>query len=294
MNRIMHGSSLRNLLIAVIIVVVCMPCVVYANMAAPKDADIGTSITLEKNEEIAVLSEVLDITVEDDKAFIVATYRMKNATEETVATSSMFLSPNIEENDVQVKIDEAEIAFVAESYALNYDTEVATDGWQYAVFTGADTAYADNTVDSITFDMEFAAMEEREIVISYIYQLGGYPNYDYNAKEGIITYYLTPAIMWKDFENLTINIYLDEDMPIIKESNLDFEKVDARTYQYVSHSLPEDDLSIVIDENWWQNIFSTLRNPYLPMVALMTSPIMIFVIVIGVGIWIYLRRVGKE
>ncbi len=294
MKRIMHRSRLRNLLIAVITVVICVPCIVYANMAAPKDADIGTSITFEKNEEIAVLSEVLDITVEGDKAFIVATYRMKNTTDETVTTSSMFLSPNIEENDVQVKIDQTEIVFEAESYALNYDTTIATDGWQYAVLTGADTAYADNTVDSITFDMEFVAMEEREIMISYIYQLGGYPNYDYNAKEGIITYYLTPATMWKDFENLTINLYLDEDMPIIKESNLDFEKVDARTYQYVSDSLPEDDLSILIDENWWQNIFSTLRNPYLPMVALMTSPIMIFVLAIGVGIWIYLRRVGKE
>lgn len=294
MNRIMYRSNLKNLLMVVIVLILCMPCIVYANMAAPKDSDIGTSVTLEKNEEIAVVSEVLDITVEEDKAFIVATYKMKNTTDETVTTSSMFLSPNIEQNDVKVEMNQTEISFASESYALNYDTEVATDGWQYAVLTGADTAYADNTVDSILFDMKFEAMEEQEIVISYTYQLGGYPNYDFNAKEGIITYYLTPAAMWKDFENLTINLYLDDDMPIIKESNLDFEKLDARTYQYVSDALPEDDLNITIDENWWQNIFSTLRSPYLPMLALMISPLTIFFIGIGIAIWIYLRRLGKE
>lgn len=294
MKCIMHKSSVKNLLVAFVVFVLCTPSMVYANMAAPKDSDIGTSITLENNDEIAVLSEVLDITVEEDKAFIVATYSMKNTTEETVTTSSMFLSPNIEDGDVKVEMNGRSIAFVAESYELNYDTEIGADGWQYAVFTDTGTSDTANTVDSITFDMEFDAMEEQEIVVSYIYQLGGYPTYDYNAKNGIITYYLTPAAMWKDFENLTINLYLDKDMPIIKESNLDFEKVDEHTYQYVSDALPEEDLSITIDETWWQNIFSTLRSPYLPMVAFMTSPIIIFVLVIGVVIWIYLRRLGKE
>ena len=58
---------------------------VYANMAAPRESDIGSSITFEKNETIAVLSEVLDITVKGSKADIVATYHMKNTTAESVS-----------------------------------------------------------------------------------------------------------------------------------------------------------------------------------------------------------------
>ncbi|HCA29670.1 MAG TPA: hypothetical protein DEP23_08960 [Ruminococcaceae bacterium] len=54
----------------------------------------------------------------------------------------------------------------------------------------------------------------------------------------IRTSYPDYNVMWKDFSNLTINLYLDEDMPIIKSSNLEFEKVDTRTYQYVSDMLP--------------------------------------------------------
>ncbi len=65
-----------------------------------------------------------------------------------------------------------------------------------------------------------------------------YPDYNFDAKRGTIEYYLGSAVMWKDFSNLTINLYLDEDMPIIKSSNLEFEKVDTRTYQYVSDMLP--------------------------------------------------------
>lgn len=176
---------------------------------------------------------------------------------------------------------------------LTNDLEVKMDGWQYAVLIGTDTEDATSTVDSITFDMEFSAQEEQEIVVSYSYQLGGYPNYDYNVNYGLIEYYLTPATMWQGFENLTINLYLDKDMPVIKESNLEFVKVGTRTYQYVSDTLPEEDLRIKIDENWWQNIFSTLRNPYLPMVAMMTSPIIITFLVIAVVIGILLRR-GKK
>ena len=89
----------------------------------------------------------------------------------------------------------------------------------------------DQRVDAVSFEMDFAPNEEYEVVVSYTYQLGGYPELDFNAKYGRIDYYLAPAAMWKEFGGLTINLNLDEDMPVISKSNLEFKKVGPRTYQ---------------------------------------------------------------
>ncbi|MEG1809400.1 MAG: hypothetical protein RR244_06080, partial [Oscillospiraceae bacterium] len=61
-----------------------------------------------------------------------------------------------------------------------------------------------------------------DVVVSYRYRPGGYPDYDFNAKIGRIEYYLAPAAMWNDFGGITINLKLDEDMPVISSSNLEF------------------------------------------------------------------------
>lgn len=272
----------------VLIFALLVPQTVYANMAAPREADIGSSITFEKNSELSVLSEVLDITVKGSVADIVATYRMKNTTGESVSTKSMFLSPNINNSGVKVIVNGKDTAFTAEKYALHYDTEIVTNDWRYAVLTDDDTVSYDEeqTVDTITFEMSFAPNEEYNVSVSYSYRLGGYPDYDFDAKRGEIEYYLAPAIMWKDFSNLTINLYLDKDMPVLKSSSLKFEKVSARTYRYVSDKLPEENLKIVIDENWWQNIFSSLRSPYLLMSLMPFSPfILIALAVIIFAVW---------
>ena len=42
--------------------------VAYGNMAAPAEPDVGTAITLEQNETLAVKSEVLDIVIEGSTA----------------------------------------------------------------------------------------------------------------------------------------------------------------------------------------------------------------------------------
>ncbi len=273
-----------------------VPQAAYANMAAPEDADIGSSITFEKNDSISVLSEVLDITVDGSKAHISATYRMKNTTDESVSTRSMFLSPNIETSGVQVTVNGRDTSFKTERFVLNYDTEIKTDGWQYAVLSDveAEGLMGERSVDSITFEMDFEPNEEYDVVVAYAYRLGGYPDYDFNVKEGRIDYFLAPAAMWKSFENLTINLYLDKDMPVISRSNLEFEKIDTRTYQYVSDTLPAENLKIVIDENWYQNIFSTLRSPYLPMTLMLFSPIIIAVLAVVIFMIWRLRKWKKE
>lgn len=262
-----------------IMIIFSFPITCFANMAAPEESDIGTAITFEKNDEIAVRSETLNITIVGDKAQIVAAYYMKNTLDEKVCTQSMFLSPNIEQNDVIVTSNGSTIDYTFETYALSYGSTIEIVDWQYVVLGSEDTNSNHNqSVDSITFDLTFEPNEERVIEVSYTYALGGYPSYDFDVKRGELEYYLTPANMWKDFENLTINLILDEDMPVITYSNLEFEQIGKYTYRYVSDTLPKENLIIHIDENWFQNIFSTLRSPYLSMSLMMFAPI------IGVGL----------
>ena len=273
-----------------------IPQVAYANMAAPMEADIGSTITFENNDAVSVLSEALDITVGGSEADIVATYKMKNTTDESISTQSMFLSPNIENSDVKVVVNDKDTSFTVETYALNYDTEIKTNDWQYVVLTNDEIASRneEQTVDTIVFEMDFAPNEEYDVIVSYRYRLGGYPDYDFNVKKGVIKYYLAPAAMWKDFSNLTINLYLDKDMPVVTSSNPEFKKVGMRTYQYISDKLPEENLEIVIDENWWQNIFSTLRSPYLPMTLMMFSPFILIALAVGIFIVLRLRKKKKQ
>ena len=108
----------------------------HANMAAPANPDVGTAITFENNQELAVTSEVLDITVKGAKAEIVATYTMENTTDQQVVTSSMFLSPNVEAGNVTVLVDGQEVPVVVESYTLGDVTQIDTQNWQYVVLDG--------------------------------------------------------------------------------------------------------------------------------------------------------------
>lgn len=281
----------------VLIFALSIPQVAFANMAAPKEADIGSSITFEKNDAVSVLSEVLDITVDGSEADIVATYKMKNTTDESISTQSMFLSPNIKNSGVKVVVNGKDTSFTAETYALNYDTKIKTNDWQYVVLTDDEIASRneEQTVDTITFEMDFAPNEEYDVIVSYRYRLGGYPDYDFDVKRGEIEYYLAPAAMWKDFSNLTINLYLDKDMPVVTSSNLKFEKVATRTYQYISDKLPKDNLKIVIDENWWQNIISSLRSPYLPMTLMMFSPFILIALAVGIfTVWRLRKKIKHK
>lgn len=267
--------------------------VLDANMAAPQKADIGSSITFENNEAISVLSETLDITVSGLYADIVATYKMKNTTGENISTQTMFLSPNIETSGVKLTVNDKDAIFIVEKYALNYDTEIKTSDWRYVVLTEKKTAshQSEQTVDTLSFEMDFIPFEEYDVIVSYSYRLGGYPDYDFNVKKGIIKYYLTPAAMWKDFSNLTINLYLDKDMPVVTSSNLKFKKTGKASYRYISDKLPEENLEIVIDENWWQNIFSTLKSPYLPMIFMLYSP---FILIVLAAIIFIVWRIRKK
>lgn len=280
-----------------LLLILTMALPAYANMAAPDTAEVGSSITFEKNDAISVVSEVLDITVHGPQAEIVATYHMKNGTDRTVTTPSMFLSPNVERGGVAVTAAGQSVPFDVTRYALNWSMELETDDWRYAVLTDPLAASLDEsrTVDAIAFELTFAPGQAYDVVVSYTYRMGGYPTSDFDAKDGIIRYFLAPAAMWKDFENLTINLYLDEDMPVVKESSLPFEKIARRTYQYRSATLPEGELTIEIDENWIQNIFSTIRSPYFGMTLMIIAPVvLILAAVIIIPIIVFRRKKKRD
>ena len=148
----------------------------------------------------------------------------------------------------------------------------------------------DRTVDTVTFQMDFQPQETYPVVVSYDYNLGGYPELDFNAKRGELEYYLAPAAMWKDFSNLTIRLYLDKDMPVLVESSLPFEKVAEREYVYTSDTLPEGNLQISIDENGWQNFISTLKSPYFQMTLRFFAPIIILVVVVVILTHVWRKR----
>ena len=285
-------KQMKILLLLVLCGVLLGSQTVFANMAAPDDPDVGSSITFQKNDAIAVTSEVLDIEVHGSTADITAAYTMENTTDAAVSTPVMFLSPNVEEGGTAVTADGAALAFTVEEYALRYDTEIRTEEWRYAVLSEAEAEEVEQTVDAVSFTLDFAPGETREIAVSYTYRLGGYPDYDFDVKYGRIEYYLAPAALWKDFQNLTINLYLDEGMPVIRDSSVAFEEVGTRTYQYVSDTLPEGNLIITIDESRFQEIFSSLRSPYLWMGVILFLPVLVplLLVILAVVIW----RVRKK
>ena len=218
---------------------------------------------------------------------------MENQCDEAVKTRSMFLSPNVEEAGVQVVADGQLLACETECYALSYNTQIGVEEWRYAVLTdvGESPQVGKPMVEAILFDLKFEPRETYDVIVSYRYRLGGYPEYDFNVKCGELHYYLTPAAMWNDFEDLTINLTLGKDMPVLESSSLKFEKVGKRSYRYYSDALPKEDLQITVDENWLQNLFSTLRSPYLHMMIRTAAPfILIMVLVAG---WFVFRRVKR-
>ncbi|WP_054743171.1 hypothetical protein [Cellulosilyticum ruminicola] len=238
---------------------------VYASSQPPKVADVASTITFKENDKIEVLSEVLDIKMHGAQAELVATYKLQNVTDEDVTSYAMFLAPNTKESLVKVKLRGRETPFVVTNYILNYDSTIERQDWKYTIFTKGDTTGVSEKqrVDAVSFEMNFVPHEAYEVVVFYRYNLGGYPEGRRNQKTGELNYYLIPASVWKNFADLTINLYLDDEMPIIKSSNVHFKRVKKHTYQYVSDKMPKDNLEIVLDERLYQNIRGTLRTPVL-------------------------------
>ena len=255
----------------------------HANMAAPREDDIATGITFERSSELSVIDEVLDIKIEGPKAKIKATYNMKNTSSTPVSTKSMFISPNIEESGTEVLMNDKALEYQNESYYIKYSTKAKVEEWKFILDDTDNKNEYSPRVDTIMFNMDFKANEEAVITVSYIYSLGGYADYDDNAKYGSLKYYLSPAAMWKDYGGITINLELDKDMPVLKESNIDFISLGERKYQFKSDTIPTSELELRVDQSHWQEFITQFNSPYFWASALMIgTPILIILAIITV------------
>ena len=286
------------IIIISILFILLSPVVVKANMAAPIEDDIATSVSFEKSNDIDVISEVIDINIIDTLADITVTYNMKNIKNESINTPSMFVSPNIEGENVSIKIDDKDVDCIKETYYYsNYD-DLTTSNWEYVILEKDYYNEYYNQVQTLTFNIEFNSLEEKEIIINYKYRLGGYPSRTDDMKRGSLTYYLKPASMWHSFSDLTINLYLSKDMPVLKDSNLEFADLGNRHYQYKSNTLPEENLEIKIDQNGWQKFIGYFKSPYLLMNLMMFLPFIIIgliIVVIIIVITVYIiKNIGKS
>ena len=207
----------------------------------------------------------------------------------------MFLAPNTGDGSVEVTVDGKSILFSVDTYTLTYYQDLEAEDWRYAMLNyGAKNAPGEELVCGISFQLDAEPGQAFEVVVSYPYRLGGYPDYDWNVKRGEIEYYLAPAALWQDFQSLTINLYLDEGMPVLKESSVEFRKIDTRIYQYQSDSLPEGNLTITIDESGAQEFFSSFRNPYTLFFVVYFLPPILLVIAVIVVIRIIIKKVRKS
>ena len=242
-------------------IILVSPIIVSANMAAPKPDDVGTTIVFEKNDSISVTKEVLDIHVNDLTANINAVYYMKNIKNEDVKTESMFISPNIENSKVVVEANNKALNYNIDSYYIDYDPNIVIEDWRYVVLEKDGNPDYDLGIQTISFSLEFAPLEEVVIRVNYDYRLGGRPDRIDQYKYAKINYYLLPASMWNGFNDLTINLYLDDSLPVLEESSLNFTHIKDNKYEYKSNQLPKTNLELRLNQNGWQHFCAQFHNP---------------------------------
>ncbi len=265
------------MLISVLGIILSIPA--YANMAAPRDDDLASGVSFEKNNDLRVISEELDIKIKGETADIKAIYNMKNIKNVAISSQAMFISPNISGNSARVLMNGMELSFKAKSYYIDHNTSSRIEEWKFVIENpGEESEYLD-MVDTISFNMEFKPLEEAMIIVSYSYRLGGYPSLDFDSKYGSLTYYLSPASMWEDYGGITINLELSSDMPVLEESSIKFEKVGKNKYQYKASSLPKEELKIRVNQNGWQKFISSFRSPYLMMNFVVILPLILVALV---------------
>ncbi len=290
----MKKRILSIFLLITLILTLLIPSTAFANMAAPTDTDVASVLTFEKTKEVEVLSEVINFVVDDKLCHISATYTMKNKTDSDFSTKSMFISPNINGESGKVTIDKVSIATQKESFNLMHNTSVNASDWRFEVIEGESLSHNEFVIDAITFEIDFAPHEEKEITVSYDYNLGGYPTYSKaSSRYGKIQYFLSPANNWDNFSNLTINVHTNKMLPQIDETNIKFEKIAKNHYQFKSEEIPVDTLEIILRPNGIVAFFSMLSSPYF-LIMLIPFAIIAILIAIPIIIIVHIRKRKKR
>lgn len=274
-------------------ILITSPFIAKANMAAPEEDGVASTITFAKNEDIAVVREVLDIKITGIKANISAQYTMQNNKDYEVSTPTMFISPNFSEQSVGVMINGSLINYETKSYSCQNINDIYVNGWEYVILEKPNR-YGTNNVQTINFDLDFKAKEEKLVTISYDYELGGRPDRIDQYKYASLTYYLAPAALWESFADLTINLYMDASLPIISESNVGFKKIDRNTYQYKDTTIPVNILEIKLEPTNWQKFIGFFKSPYLIMEIFIFLPFILIGLILIVAIILLIKFRKKK
>lgn len=104
--------------------------------------------------------------------------------------------------------------------------------------------YYEMNIYALDYDLNLKANETITVKIKYNYLLSH--SYSRKNNDYDFVYYLSPAKYWKDFSNLTINLTLDESVPVLKKASLNFKKLGDYKYQYTSSELPEMELTFSV------------------------------------------------
>lgn len=175
-------------------------------------------------------------------------------------------------------------------YLICLNNGYTTDGMIYPSLD--EVIYMNDGLFAFVYDIDFAPQEEVEVKVNYSCALGasGY------RKTADFEYYLTPAKYWLDFQNLTINLYLDEKYPVLEYTSLKFDRIDKGYYQYISDKLPDKDLKITvglpISERIWSGfgyfLMTLLYSWYIWL------PILVLLVILTVVLVIIKKRRKKD
>lgn len=250
-----------KLILMIIVLTVLFSCgtlSVSANMAEPNYSDTSSGIVFSQNQIIGVESEVLNIDLTQFTASVEAIYNLKNESESAVSLDAMFLAPiggehayETFENDITVEfggeqLDYTTSCFYSKDYAENYADLI--NNWEQVLAsydgTDYDESYDMGFIGAIEYKMDFEAGESKQLIVSYLSGTGGYTYQDISKID--FSYLLTPASYWSSFGGIEINVTVPVDINQITSSSLEFERISETQFQYVSESLPSDELTITL------------------------------------------------
>ena len=151
----------------------------------------------------------------------------------------------------------------------------------------------------LLFEVEFQPGSRREITVRYP-AIAGRDQEETTRYQAVYAYILSPAALWKDFSNLTIEVYPHPDQPYMVNSTLPMEKVETDIaydthYSAFFSDLPEGDLIFQMyhretPEPW---LMATIQNPYL--MGLVIVPLFLLILLTTItAIIIYAIRKKKK
>ena len=279
------------LLMIAIILSTFTPSVAYADINEPIENSVSSTITLEHYTDLSITNEILNVDMNGSIADINIEYTLKNNTDKDCSSQAMFLAPNVENGKVTtITVDGTNLDYETESY---FNTQVSlSDGWKYGTTDNDNNGDVQENI--LSFNLDFKASEEITVIISFQSQLGGFPNNEEYPIYGHFSHWWVGDL--QKLHPITINVNVDETLPIMETSNIEFEKIDDLTYQHKSDSLTFSHFHPTFNPYLtnWEKFVINYKYHYKDLYILFFGiPILITIIILAI-IFINIRLVKKS